>query len=421
MAKQAVSNKLLQSIGPGILMAGAAVGVSHLVQATRAGADYGLSLLWLLILACVSKYPFMEFGPRYASATGEHLIAGYQKMGRLYFWAFAVFTVATMFIIQAAVTIVTAGLAEQYFQLGLSSFTWCIIILGVCVGLLLLGKYPWLDKTMKVIITVLTICTLIAVIIAFTGQQNPSIDAHFSSQSYWTPTGIVFIIAMMGWMPIPIDASVWHSIWSKERVVQTKHQPNLQESLFDFNLGYLSAGFIGILFLLLGAFVMFGKGIEFSDSGVVFSGQLIDIYSTTLGEWSRPLIAIAALITMLSTTLAVSDAYPRVISEIYNHINTKQPKRNDQWKVYKFSSPAIAILSLFLLYFMAEHFTTLIDFATAMSFLSAPILAWFNFKLITGHHTPLAFRPGKGYKVFSVLCLSFLVIFSGLFIYLTWW
>ena len=40
----------IKNLGPGLLFAGAAIGVSHLVQSTRAGADFGLGLLWALLL-----------------------------------------------------------------------------------------------------------------------------------------------------------------------------------------------------------------------------------------------------------------------------------------------------------------------------------------------------------------------------------
>ena len=40
----------LSKLGPGLLFAGAAIGVSHLVQSTRAGADYGWGLVWALLL-----------------------------------------------------------------------------------------------------------------------------------------------------------------------------------------------------------------------------------------------------------------------------------------------------------------------------------------------------------------------------------
>jgi Mn2+/Fe2+ NRAMP family transporter len=63
-----------KAIGPGLLFAGAAVGVSHLVQSTRAGAGYGLALVVIVIAANVLKYPAFAFGPRYAAATGCSLL-----------------------------------------------------------------------------------------------------------------------------------------------------------------------------------------------------------------------------------------------------------------------------------------------------------------------------------------------------------
>jgi len=73
---------MFKSLGPGLLFAGAAVGVSHLVQSTRAGADFGFGLLWALLIAALFKYPFFQFGPRYAAATGETLLDGYKKLGK---------------------------------------------------------------------------------------------------------------------------------------------------------------------------------------------------------------------------------------------------------------------------------------------------------------------------------------------------
>jgi len=67
----------LNSLGPGLLFAGAAIGVSHLVQSTKAGAEFGFGLLWALLLVHLFKYPFFQFGPRYAAATGETLLDGY--------------------------------------------------------------------------------------------------------------------------------------------------------------------------------------------------------------------------------------------------------------------------------------------------------------------------------------------------------
>ncbi|GGW86838.1 NRAMP family divalent metal transporter [Salegentibacter mishustinae] len=409
---------ILKSIGPGFLLAGAAIGVSHLVQATRAGADYGFILIWVLIIACISKYPFLEFGPRLAAGTGNHLITGYKKLGKFPYWIYILITIGNMFIIQAAVTIVTAGLAERLFNFGWSPFLWSGIILIACIALLLIGKYPGLDKSMKVIVTLLTFATLAAVIMAFgAGTVNDALTTE--SPSLWTTASLGFIIAFMGWMPIPLDASVWHSIWTKEKAVQNKQKISVKGAFADFNVGYLSAAFIGLLFFLLGVLVMFGSGTSFSSNSVEFSSQLVELYGKTLGEWSKPLISVAAFVTMLSTVLTVTDAYPRVISELKNPEKEKPEDKKEKWKIYRISIFIIPVLSLSILYFLSGSFTILVDFAAGLSFLSAPFLAWFNYKLVTGKQMPEKHRPGKNYRVFSLICFALLVVFNFVYLYYT--
>ena len=48
----------LGALGPGILMATAAIGGSHLVASTQAGALFGWQLFWLILAVNVLKYPF---------------------------------------------------------------------------------------------------------------------------------------------------------------------------------------------------------------------------------------------------------------------------------------------------------------------------------------------------------------------------
>jgi Mn2+/Fe2+ NRAMP family transporter len=408
---------LFKTLGPGFLLAGAAIGVSHLVQATRAGADYGLIMIWFLVLACISKYPFLEFGPRYFASTGKNLISGYKALGKFPFYSYITITLGTMFVIQASVTVVTAGLAEQLFGFGFSAFIWSIIILGFCIALLLIGKYPGLDLSMKTIVTFLALVTLIAVIMS-SGTEAASVSVNREPPSIWNLTGFAFIISFMGWMPIPIDASIWHSIWAKAKSAQNGRMPSTKNAFVDFNVGYLSAAIIGLLFLLLGFFVMFGTEKHFSTNSVAFSAQLIDLYGQTLGEWSKSIISVAAFVTMLSTTLTVTDAYPRVFSELfYSEEAETKVSSSKKWNVYWVCILIVPALALCILFFMGTSFTRLIDFATALSFLSAPFLAWFNYKLVTGSQMAEKDKPGKNYRAFSLFCFGLLVAFTIFYLY----
>ena len=60
---------MISTFGPGIMFASTAIGVSHLVQSTRAGAEFGFALVAIVILTNILKYPFFEFSSRYANAT----------------------------------------------------------------------------------------------------------------------------------------------------------------------------------------------------------------------------------------------------------------------------------------------------------------------------------------------------------------
>ena len=163
----------LSKLGPGLLFAGAAIGVSHLVQSTRAGADYGWGLIWALLLINLFKYPFFQYGPRYAQATGETLLDGYHKLGKGYLWAYFFVNLGTMFTIQSAVTVVTAGLASKLFGITEDIVIWSVIITLFCSVILVLGRFHWLDKFIKVIMISLAISSVLAVGVAFIRMTVP--------------------------------------------------------------------------------------------------------------------------------------------------------------------------------------------------------------------------------------------------------
>jgi len=395
-------------------MAGAAVGVSHLVQSTRAGAEYGLALLGLVLVGCALKYPFLEFGPRYAAATGEHMIRGYQRLGRWPLGLFVFLTLATMFIVLASVTIVTAGLAGALFGLETPVATLAFFILVMCALVLTIGNYRGLDFLMKIIMVVLSIATLIAVMLAaverpdWSGLWAPLSESHLLSGA-----GLAFALALLGWMPIPLDAAAWHSLWTLERSAETGSRPSVAHAATDFRIGYIGAVVLAVAFMLLGALVMHGGNTELAGSAVGFSTQLITMYTDALGAWARPLIAFAALATMMSTTLAVADAYPRALRAVLELREPNPDANRRRHRARYLLGMVVTMLGAWLIIALfGRHFTLLIDFTTTVAFLTAPIVAWLNLRLLTGKHTPPEARPGPWLCWTAWAGLVFLTLFS---------
>jgi len=400
--------KAFKNLGPGLLFAGAAIGVSHLVQSTRAGADFGFGLLWALLLVNLFKYPFFQYGPRYAAATGESLIDGYKKLGNWVLISYFILTFLTMFTIQAAVTIVTAGLAENLFGLTSNLSIWSILITLICFGILLIGKYKALDKTMKVIISVLAFSSIIAVCVAIFKTNH---TYSFSPQIPEGAVELTFLIAFLGWMPAPLDVSTWHSLWTLEKSKESKIPLDSKKSLLDFNVGYVMTVFLGICFMSLGALVMYHSDEEISSSASVFAKQLISLYTDNLGKGAAIFVGIAAFTTMFSTTLTTLDASPRAMAKSSELLSGKSNKSFYLGWIF-----ILALGTLIILSYFKTNMITFVKIATVLSFLTAPFYAIANFMLVKGKHMPKEKQPSKYLSIISYLGIIFLVFFSVWFL-----
>lgn len=394
--------KQLASLGPGLLFAGAAIGVSHLVQSTRAGADFGFGLLWVIFFAHLFKYPFFQFGTRYASATGESLLDGYQRLGKGFLIAYFCLNLATMLTIQAAVTIVTASLAAELLGLSNNLVLWSVVITLLGLSVLLLGKFKLLDRTMKVIILLLTMSTLVAVSIAVSNNSVPiEIQQVFPKNAL----ELSFLIAFLGWMPAPLDVSVWQSLWSLEKNKNTIQKIKVKQALYDFNMGYIGTFVLGVCFLSMGALVMYNSGESFSSKAGVFAEQLIHLYTQSLGKYSAVFIGVAAFTTMLSTTLTTLDASPRAMDKVSELLWGKSRLNYHFWLVF------VAIGTWIILQFFISNMMIMVKVATILSFLTAPFFAISNYILVT-RHVPKQYRPSLGLKILSFFGILFLVSFS---------
>lgn len=403
----------LQALGPGILFAGAAIGVSHLVQSTRAGATYGFGLLWAVLLVLVCKYPFFEFAHRYTIATGQSLLSGYLRLGRVALMLFMLVIVLSSFITTAAVTVVTAGLLGVLLGSGWSLTLLSATLLAVIVLLIVLGHYRLLEGGMKVMVVVLSVLTLVAVGLAF--AHGPAGDPQHVAPKTWSIAGLTFLLALMGWMPAPLEIGAWSSLWVLEKDRQTRSRTRMANVLFDFKVGYFAAAVLAVAFLSLGALIMYGTGTEFASSGLGFANQLVQMYSAALGSSSRWVIALVAFITMFSTTITVVDGYARTLDRGLSLLWSPSAKpRNNVYAVL------LALAALLIIAFFMKNMRALIDVVTLLAFLTAPLVATLNLLVVRSAEVPLAQRPGRGLLALSIVGLVFLTGFSLVWIWLRW-
>ncbi|NCB14216.1 MAG: divalent metal cation transporter, partial [Erysipelotrichia bacterium] len=278
--------------------------------------------------------------------------------------------------------------------------------------ILVAGKYHLLNNVSKIIMITLSISTIIAVVMAAT--KEVTVVENFISPSPWTLASLGFIVIMTGWMPAPIEVSSISSLWLKSQMKQ--ESINYKNALLDFNVGYFITAFLALFFLALGALVLHGSSYEFKD-GIAFSHQLVSMYTSVMGEWSRLLIAFIAFACMFGTSITVIDGYGRAVAEAFSLIKHKKSANNTNVMIWTIIVGTIGFL--IILYFTSS-LRAMLDFAMILSFATTPIFALLNYKLVKSTTLPKELKNGIFLNILSICGLIFLFGFLILFIVYRW-
>jgi len=407
---------LLKNLGPGLLFASMAIGTSHLVLSTKAGAQYGWVMVIPIILANILKYPFFESGVRYTNVTENSLIQGYLNLGKKYLWLYGLITLVSVFTILAALYVVTAGLFMNLFKIsGVSVSIIALGLFGFISLLLIIGRYRFLEFSLKVVIAILFFALIITTALVLNkGQVTPIVG--FEAPKIFNEVGILFLIGLVGWMPTAVEASGWVSMWSIEKIKSMPIKPTLRESLNEFNLGYILTALLAVFFLIIGWMTLYGTGTELSGNAVLFADQVVTLFTSHIGNWAYFLIAIAAFATMFSTCMTAHDAVSRVSLDILDKLYPEN-KKFDKKYAFAITVIVLALINWMVISVFGGNMGNLVALATFVSFVMAPLIGWMNLKTVTGADFPKKYRPSMLLRILSYLGMAFLAAFA---IYYCW-
>lgn len=408
---------LLRNLGPGLLFASMAIGTSHLVLSTQAGATYGWLMIIPILLANLLKYPFFEFGIRYTNVTGKSLIEGYARRGKAYMWVYAGITLVTTFTILAALYVVTAGLLANLFNI--SSVPVSLIALGLFAFIsaaLIIGRYSLLETTLKFVVTILFAALLVTTVLVL---YKPAVEAvpGFVRPPILDNVGVLFLISLIGWMPTAVEASSWISLWSLEKYKRLGGKPSLKEALQEFNTGYITTALLAVFFLIIGLRTLYGTGTELSSSAVTFADQVVQLFTTHIGEWAYIFIAVSAFATMFSTCMTAHDAIARVSIDVLEYLQPKRKRYTEKWH-YAAAILGLTGVNYLVLTALSANMGQLVALATFISFVLAPLVGYMNLKNVQSEDLPEAFRPSRALRWLTYAGILFLSFFALYYLWL---
>lgn len=420
-SQRLVGRSKLAILGPGLLFAATSVGTSHLVQSTRAGALYGLALLSAIILVNLLKYPAFRFASDYFPATGTSILEAYRRQGKVVLVVFAAITLTTLLFAVSVLALMSAGLLAVVLNTTFSIKFLALGLIVVTAAILIYGHYRALERISKVLVALMAVGTLILTAVAVPGlSSNVTFELVPTGLDY---AGLMFVAALIGWMPIPLDASVWQSLWAKANAESHGSRNTMAESRFDFNLGFFGTIALAICFLIIGATLVHEQGLELPPDAQGLSTQLIDLYTKVFGPFAKQIVGMLAFAVIFSSLLTAMDAFPRTLSSLFRRLKGID-ERNDTHILTETSPSYIGtiigmIIGAVLTYrYFLTSVTALVDLAATVAFVVAPVIAYLNHRAITSITVPAEHRPGKLFRRYSAFCILALSAFAIGYLYL---
>ena len=322
----------LKRIGPGMILAASIVGSGELIATTTLGAKVGYAAMWIIILSCLIKPVVQAELGRYVIATGETGLAGFNRAPgprakvNWIVWAWAAMTLMTMMQIGA----MFGGVSQVMHLLipAISVKVWVVIFLAITLALLLGGGYERIERLAMVKVGLFTMLTFLAALLLVRMPQYFSWDAFWDGFKFKMPgAGFADAVAVFGITGVGASELFMYPYWCvekgyarfagrREASAEWRHRARgwVRVMHTDIVASMIIYTVATVAFYLLGAGVLNGMGLVPKADDMI--STLSNIYTQTLGPWSRWLFYAGAIITLYGTIFAATAANSRVFADM---------------------------------------------------------------------------------------------------------
>ena len=424
----------LRFIGPGIILAAAAIGSGELILTPRAGALYGMSIAWVIVLSIVYKMTLTVGLARYTIATGEDIFRGFSRLPGPRFWF--VWILSLLFLIGAvgySGIALACGSALYALFPSLSMVQWAVVVVILGYALLLGGSYRPVEKMAFVLSSIL----IIGVVYNLTALR-PGTGWFFRGLIPDLPAGSGrTVISLLGWTAGGASTLVY-SFWilekgiglrGKDRVSLEKGESSpaaIQKMRswmsfihLDAGLSYLLMIVVSLAFLAIGVLVLRTAG---PDGGPLVPAReettliLSRLLTAAAGPQAKYIFLVAALAILLSTIIGLVDGKSRALRTGMKLIFIRSSRISDVALYRLFVTAMCSVIFVFL--FTGRPVTLIV----LISALEAPMLSLSAIMLVylLYRKLPKAFQPGLGWLLIIIvgtvvyLALSSLVLVQTL-------
>jgi Mn2+/Fe2+ NRAMP family transporter len=391
-----------------LVVAATGVGAGDLVAAAKAGATYGLPLLWTALLGAALKLALAEGIARWQLATGSTLLEGWgQRLGFALRFAFLLYLLLWTFVLSAAL-MSACGLAAHALLPSVSLEVWAVAHALVALGVVWFGGYGGFETVMKVIVAVMVVTLLGSTIV----QRPPAFDVLRGLALPIRPAGsTVLALGVIGGVGGTLTL-LSYNYWMREKGWSgAAWAPAVR---VDLAVGYGLTGVFGVAVILLGGAVLLPQGIEITGrEGVLRMAVLL---GESFGRAGEIVFLLGFWGAVASSLLGVWQGVPYLFEDCIAMLRrrTATPPREPGRRSRAYRGYLLFMTFPPMLLLLLGRPVWLVVIYAALGSLFMPFLAATLLFLNNDRRTMGALRNGWVANTFLVLCLGLFVYLMGI-------
>jgi NRAMP (natural resistance-associated macrophage protein)-like metal ion transporter len=298
---------LLAIMGPGLVVMAADVDAGTLSVFAQTGQDYGLRLLWVLLLLAPVLFVNQEMVARLGAVTGAgHARLIFERFGRRW-GAFALGDLLLLNVATIVTEFIGVALALGYF--GVSRYVSVPLAALALVAITATGSFRRWERTMYVLVAV----NLVAIPLALASHPHPATVARAAVPGLGGPVdsaSVLFVLALVG-----TTVSPWQLFFQQSNVVDKRITARwLSYERTDTLVGALVFTLCAIAVVVACATAFAGTAFDgaFTDAGAV-AHELGSRLGAPAGALFALLLLNASILgagcVTLSTSYALGDVF----------------------------------------------------------------------------------------------------------------
>lgn len=158
--------QFLKSLLPGIFLFGFTVGTGSVTSMAKAGADYGMSLLWTIFISCAITYFLIQLFGRVTLITKQTALQSFKKnihpaVSIFFIVALTTQVCGSVIGVMGIISDVCFEWSKNYVDGGISPIYFALFFIIFVYGIFLVGKTEVFEKVLAVFVAIMSICFLL--------------------------------------------------------------------------------------------------------------------------------------------------------------------------------------------------------------------------------------------------------------------